>query len=201
MFMISFTMMAQQPVTPDYSKDLTQIKFGLKGGVNFSTQNFGSEINGSSLDLNSTSLTAAHFGLFAEVPISEKLMFKPEALYSVEGSDINIFVTQFQQKFTFIKVPLLASYRIGNNLSLQGGPQFGFLIDETLDVEDDSVDILDSSFKKFEFSMAIGLEYDLSESLLLGARYNIGVSDISNTQEASLRTNNLQVYVGWRLFK
>lgn len=201
LFFMSLTIFAQEPVTPAYAKALGQVKFGVKGGLNFSTQNFEFGTNGNLSGLSTKGITASHFGVFTEIPISEKLLLQPELLYSVEGADINLFPLVFEQKFTFVRVPLLASYRVVNKVSLQAGPQLGFLINEKLDIDDDSVEILEDAYKNFEFSFAFGLEYDLSESLLLGARYTLGVSDMSDIVDASLKTNNLQVYIGWRLFK
>jgi len=192
---------AQESVTPDYAKAIGSVKFGLKGGVNFSTQDFKYATSDDSFDLDSASLIALHFGAFVDIPMSEKINLRPELLYSVEGSKIDLFFTEFEQKFTFIKLPVLISYRIINNLSIQAGPQFGLLIDEDLNVPVDDAEILDSSYKNFEFSAAIGLEYNLSEALLVGARYNIGLTDISDTSGGELKTNNLQLYLGWRLFK
>ncbi len=200
-FLMSLTIFAQEPVTPEYAKAIGQVKFGIKGGVNFSTQNFELISNGNSSSLSTRGITNSHFGLFAEVPLSQKFLFQPELLYSVEGSDVNLFPLVFEQKFSYLRIPLLTSYRIVDRLSLQGGPQFGFLINDKINVEDDSVETLESIYKSFEFSLAFGLEYDLSESLLLGARYTAGVSDISDISDAQLRTNNFQVYIGWRLFK
>ena len=192
---------AQEPVTPDYAKAIGSVKFGLKGGVNFSTQNFDIDSGDEGFDLDTASLTAVHFGAFVDVPLSNTLSLRPELLYSVEGSKINLLITEFKQKFTFIKVPVLLSYRVVDQLSVQAGPQFGFLIDESLDVPSESADIFESAYKDFEFSAAIGLEYRITEAILVGARYNIGLTDMSDISGASLKNNNFQLYLGWVLFK
>ncbi len=189
-----------QPMTPDYAESLSKVSFGVKGGFNFSTQDFNFQTTEESFDLGTASLTSIHFGVFADIPLSEKFGLRPEVLYSKEGAKINLIITDFKQKFDFIKVPVLFRYGISGKLSVHAGPQFGFLVNEELDVDIDDIEIIESAYKSFELSAAIGAEFEISNGFFLGARYNIGLSDMSDTEGASLKNNNFQGYLGVTLF-
>lgn len=201
LFVISVIQLsAQAPMTSGYAKALEGISFGIKGGLNFSTQDFSYETTEDAYDLGTASLTALHFGLFADISLSEKLDLRPELLYSKEGAKINLIITDFKQTFTFLKVPILLAYKPIERLSIHAGPQFGFLLKEEINVPIEDAEIIKSAYKDFELSAALGLEYGLSSKFVLGARYNIGLTNMSENNDISLKGSNLQLYLGFRLF-
>lgn len=189
-----------QDYTASYGNPSNKILVGVKGGVNFSNQNFNYTSSDESFDLGTASLTSYHFGMFAEIPLSNKFRIQPELLYSKEGASINLFITEFKQTFGFLKIPVLLEYQLLDRLSFQAGPQLGIVLTEKLDVPIEDIEIAEGAYKNVEASIAIGTEFDISKRILLGARYNFGITDLSDTEDSGLKTSNFQLYLGVRVF-
>ncbi len=139
------------------------VEFGLKGGVNFATLR--ADDNN---DLNSR--TSFHLGGLAHIHLSKQFAIQPELLYSGQGANFsggNI-------KLNYINVPVLAQYMFGVGLRLETGPQFGFLVG----AKSGDVDVKDS-FNGFDFSWAFGVGYVTPSGFGVDARYNLGLTDIS----------------------
>ncbi|WP_299107978.1 porin family protein [uncultured Tenacibaculum sp.] len=161
-----------------------ETKFGIKGGLNFA------QITGAN-SLKSDRKTDFNVGVMAEIPISEKFSFQPELLYSKQGSSVNL---------DYLNIPLLGKYYLTEGLSIQAGPQIGFL----LSANTNGVNVK-RSFKTFDFGVDVGLGYQFKNGLSLGARYNYGLSNISTgaaNQYASTKIKNevFQVSIGYFLF-
>ncbi len=70
------------------SSDSSSLKFGVKGGANFSN------LYTDNVEDNNV-LTGFNVGVFAKLPISESLAIQPELLYTTKGSELkynNAFV-------------------------------------------------------------------------------------------------------------
>lgn len=176
----------------------SQIKFGAKAGVNFA------DITGKNVD-SFDGRTSFHFGAVAEIEISEKFSFQPELIYSSQGSDYSEdFEGQSFEgtvKVDYLNIPLMAKYYIMEGLSIEGGPQIGFLLsakDEYDDGEDDLKDFLKST----DFGINFGLGYKLDNGLFFSARYNLGLSDNLDNSEfesegAEYKNSVIQLSVGY----
>ena len=142
-----------------------EVKFGIKGGVNFSEINWnnsGNRYRNSDFNL----------GFMSEITISEKFSFQPELLYSGQGgSSINL---------NYLNIPLMGKYYLTKGLSLEAGPQVGYLLSAKTNGTN-----IKSSFNKFDFGASFGLGYKLKNGLNFGVRYNLGLSKINNTNTVS----------------
>ena len=165
--------------------DSKDVQLGIKGGLNSST------ISGDDFgDLDSR--TSFNAGLVAEIPLTERLSFQPEVLYSGQGFDVreidqdNILDTDenIEYQLDYIQVPLLLKAYIVKGLSVEAGPQFGFKIHEEFDYQPNSdggdieIDSDDSYVKDFDTSIALGAAYKFDNGFFLSGRYNLGVTDI-----------------------
>ena len=81
-------------------------------------------------------------------------------------------------------------------LNVQAGPQIGFLLDA-----EGGTDGLKSS----NFGINFGAAYELAGGFFVDARYNLGLSDISDIEvdpifsgDVSLKTKGFQLGVGYR---
>jgi hypothetical protein len=152
-----------------------EVKFGVKGGLNFA-----SVIGAESSQLEP--ITAFHFGGMAEIFISEKFSLQPELMYSGQGfSDGGII------DLHYLNVPLMAKYYVAKRISLEAGPQIGFLLNareggENLKDHDNNVDL----------GVNFGLGYKLDNGLNFGMRYNLGLTDLSVTDNYSKATNKIK---------
>src|SRR5690625_2744600 len=145
------------------------VKFGAKGGVNFS------HIRNSSMDAR----TGFHLGVLAEIFINEQLSFQPEALYSTQGGSFDSESMNSKLNLDYISVPLMFKYYAVDGFNLQVGPQFSFLTKAKYKVANlGSMDVEDS-IESPDFSLNFGLGYEFPFGVFLDARYNHSLTKIS----------------------
>ncbi len=132
---------------------------GIKAGVNFSTLT-GDGVEGLS------NKTGYHFGVTTELGLSDNFSIQPEVLYSTQGAESE----DVDFDINYVNIPVLAKLYVMRNFSLQGGPQFGYVVGD-----DTGFDL-----KEYDLSGAVGAELKI-KSLFLQARYNFGLSDVSDS--------------------
>jgi hypothetical protein len=172
-------------------------RIGVKAGANFST------INGDETD-NLKTLTAFHVGAVAEVPVSDNFSVQPELLYSSQGAkyeESEGYDGKF--KFDYINVPIMAKFNVSNGLSLEAGPQVGFLMsakDEYSSTGDSGSDDIKDDIKGLDFGLNIGAGLKLDSGINFGARYSLGLSNVNDFEGAGDFKNQngvIQLYVGY----
>lgn len=207
LFLIAFTVFG---LTNFYAQDFN---FGAKTGLNFAS------IGGDESE-DWDGKTGFHVGLVAELMLADRLALQPEIIYSSqgakgEGSDSFEGEEESYEvdlKLNYINFPLLAKYYIKEGLSLEAGPQVGFLLSadydytETYSFEGEtetfsgSEDIKDE-MNSIDLAVAAGLGYKLDMGLFFNARYNLGVSNIYSSEDSnddySQNNNVIQFSVGY----
>lgn len=160
------------------------IKFGLKGGVNLS--NFTGDYRGLS------SRVGFQFGGFMEYSLSEKFSIQPELLYSSQGAKLkdSSFDSSYENKtnVNYLNIPVMFKYYVVDKLSIEAGPQIGFLIggktkDDVTFVGGEKYSQSYNSkddFKTLDFGLNFGAGYDFTEKISLGLRYNLGLANIAD---------------------
>ena len=185
-----------------------EIKYGIKAGLNIA--NFGGDTEKTNVrpGFNAGALVEIRFNNFA---------IQPEIFYSQQGSKIkyNIYSGdilseeyEYTSKLGYINVPIIAKYYILEGLSLQAGPQIGFLISAKDKAEatvsgTNMSDEMDSKdlYEKIDFSILGGVGYDLPIGIFFQARYNVGLSNINKDPEAAdikLTNNVFSFSVGYK---
>lgn len=151
-----------------------RIKFGIKGGLNYSDIIEGDGNN----NFDTESKPGFNAGVTVEIPLIAGLQFTPEVLYSQKGYKNTYAAGTFKQTTSFIDVPILASFRLGSAFNIVAGPQVSFLLStknkfennfgavEETRVEDDS-----DRFKKSLVGGVIGFRYDVNDKFDIHARY------------------------------
>lgn len=147
------------------------VQFGIQGGLNFSSLRNVDEPD---------QITAFNAGIVLDIPASERFSFQPGLTYSGQGYSIEDNTVDL----SYLNVPLMLQYRIFHGLSLNAGPQVGFL----LDAKDDDIDLKDS-FESVDFGLNLGISYRFNNGFNLGAQYNMGLSDITDIEELDLSEN------------
>jgi hypothetical protein len=179
-------------ISAQNSKKDEGITFGLKGGLNVS--NFIGEVN------NNTFRTSVHIGIFSEIMISDKFSLQPELLYSGQGFSGSATPGFSRSKYDYINLPVLAKIYIAKKISIEAGPQLGFLVSAKEKTDNDNVSI--SNQKTVDFSLNLGLAYDLKNGIFFQTRYNLGLSNINSGANANAvkYTNSvIQLSVGIKL--
>ena len=149
------------------------VTFGVKAGVNFS--NWGG-------DADTDGIVGFYAGGLADITISEAFHVQPELLYSGEGGE--------DAEISFLRIPVMAKYYVINGLSIQAGPNFGFKVGAD--------DFVDDFTKGFDVGLGLGAGYELANGLMFDARYNIGLTDISDYDDGELKTGYFQFGLGYR---
>ena len=158
-------------------------KYGVKGGLNMS--NF-SNADGSS------SLLAFHLGGFAEFKVSDKFAVQPELLYSAQGAKF----TEGNLNFNYINIPVMAKYYVADAFSIEAGPQIGFLMSAKADGTD-----VKELYNTTDFGLNLGAGYNLNETMSLGLRYNMGLSDVQKDLPSGVsgsKNSSIQLSFGYK---
>jgi opacity protein-like surface antigen len=111
-------------------------------------------------------------------------------------------------KADYLNIPLMLKYGVTDKLFLEFGPQLGFLlsakskIEETYDGEtySEEQDIKDS-FKSIDFGLNFGVSFDVAENIMIGVRYNLGLSNIIDEEDSGddkLQNAVFSLSVGYR---
>ena len=182
-----------------------EFKFGPKAGVNLSTL---------SNSPKAKMLIGFYVGVVAEIKFDDKFSIQPELIYSSQGAKYdysvslgNISGTIFQEKLEYINIPILAKYYIYNGLSVELGPQFGFLVKAE---SKDEISANGTTFENkrdfknevnsFDFGIGAGLAYDLSNGFFVNARYNFGLTKVGKSDQYYKDSKNgvTQIGVGYK---
>jgi opacity protein-like surface antigen len=163
------------------------VRFGAKTGLNLS--NFkGDDVE------NTETKTGFNIGAFLEIGLSDTFTFQPELLFSTQGvkAEDSEGSDSFEQiiKVNYLNVPLMLKYAVSDKFTLEFGPQVGFLLAakfkaiETMDgntvsTEEDLKDI----FKSIDFGLNFGASFDIVDNIFIGARYNLGLSNILDLED------------------
>ena len=170
-------------------------RLGLKGGLNFANvdTNFDTEAR-----------TGFHAGAIATIKLA-KFAVQPEIILSKQGTSFDFDGSDLESNYTYVNVPILAKLYLIGGLNLQAGPQFGFLASAKQDILDEAGNIEDcrevkDQLKGTDISVGLGAGWDLPFGLTIDARYNLGLSDVSDQDGADdIKNQVFQISVGYRL--
>jgi len=186
----STSALAQSDETVKTTRD---IRFGVKGGVNFAT------VTGDDFD-SPDSRTSFHVGLLGEFPVTEMFSVQAEALYSGQGFESDITGAggdKVEYQLDYINVPVLAKVYLTTGLSLEVGPQFSFKVNEEIDTDpnDNPGDFDLDAAKDFDFGLAGGISFRTPGGFFASGRYTYGLTDI--IEDASVKNSVFQLGVGF----
>jgi len=160
--------------------------FGAKAGVNFA--NFSGDIT------DNKALTGFHFGVFAEVELSEALIFQPEILYSAQGTKFEDSGVSVDFNANYINIPLMIKYGVAEGFNLEAGPQIGFLISAEIADQD-----IKDEMESIDFGLNFGASYDFTEDLFAQARYNLGLANAAkDSGDEKINNSVISLSVGYR---
>ena len=180
-----------------------QVTSGFKAGVNFSDVNsFEFNNDGSSAantieDQLDGKRTGYFVGFLVDIPLTEKLSFVPEFIFSQQGKNLESF------RLDYLNLPLGLKLEI-SNLYVNLGPQIGVRVWNP----DRS-----GEFANFEASAFGGIGYIFKSNIFIEARYTLGLTDIFQDNNSTTFSNGggttfsnlegknavIQLGVGYRL--
>jgi hypothetical protein len=185
----AFSFSNAQEETSSNSIDVT---FGAKAGLNLAT------FIGDPEDVDMKA--GFHVGGMAEIALNEKFSIQPELLYSTQGTEAEVVFFNgvneqretLEYNFSYINLPVMAKYYVTEGLSLEAGPQIGFLVnaEAEIDGQTEDADQLLGDLSTVDFGLNFGLGYKLNSGLNFAARYNLGLSNISDESSVDGEFNN-----------
>ncbi len=183
----------------DQAHGQAQFAIGIKGGPNFSK-----------LDVNSSvgdtykSRTGFHGGAFALIKLT-KIGIQPELLFSRQGSNFQFNSGDGEANFDYINIPIILKLYTVAGINLQAGPQFGFLSGGEVKSTVQGITTIQNAkdyYKGSDFSLALGVGWDLPFGLTLDARYNLGLSKINaGTNNVETKNQVFQISAGFKIIK
>lgn len=177
---------------------MAQFHLGVKGGVNIT------KVNGEAF--RDEFRYGYHLGGFAELGLGGNLGIQPEVLWSqyqtrVDSSFSNVYqhslkISNYKDvKLNYLTIPLLLNYKLGSFMSLQAGPQFGILLDQSKNLVENGK----AAFKNGDFAMVGGVQLHIAKIRLQG-RYFAGLNNISDISDQNKWKNQgFQLSVGLAL--
>ncbi len=169
------------------------VTFGAKAGVNFAT------LNGDDAE-DADSRTSFHIGATAEFSLSDTFSIQPELLYSGQGFTESGTNYEGTGKMDYLNLPIMAKFYVAEGLSLEVGPQVGFLLSAKGEIKDDGeteeYDFKDN-VKSVDFGANFGVGYKLDSGINFGFRYNLGLMSVAEEDSDDLKNSVLQLSVGY----
>tara|TARA_R110002049_G_scaffold993_3_gene7137 strand:- start:15824 stop:16480 length:657 start_codon:yes stop_codon:yes gene_type:complete len=194
-----------------------EIKIGAKTGLNLAS------ITGDDVDVSMR--PSFHIGGMAEIPVSAEFYVQPELLFSSQGYKVKD--NDAVGILNYIALPVIGKYYVTDKLSIEAGPQIGYLLSANIKTDDSpapntgggnvetaakasntkasSASTASSAqkqdikeyFKSIDLAFGIGAGYKLDNGINLSARYNLGVSNISEDSSESIKNSVFMLSVGY----
>jgi hypothetical protein len=211
--LIPFFLYSQQWPSQDstHKKQKHSIGIGVKAGFNFSNVTNASQINASSR-------TGYHFGVFLSPSSKSILSSRTELLYSRHGYSYSDSASKANGSIDLDYI-MLAQYvciNITKYVQIQFGGQTGYLLSakadsgQTMNTGNGQANQVVSFYNRFQYGYGGGVEIHPYSGLLIGATYIISLNNLYNFSNVSngsmpsfapnvnLKNNIIQISVGWR---
>lgn len=168
-------------------------QWGVKAGLNLATLSNASDAK---------FRPGLHAGVFGEYVINDFVGVQAELLYSMQGAKANEGGISATMKYDYINLPILAKLYVLEGLSIDLGPQFGYMVSakakgsaEGVSAE---VSVYDEMDNKFDVSFAVGASYKLPFNIDVFARYNLGLTKVLQEESEKFKNSVIQIGVGYR---
>ena len=171
--------------------------FGFKGGYNYSS--FNGDV---AKDNTLKGLSGFYVGALLELPLGDVISLQPEVIYSRQGAawekDYNIPILgkgslKNDIKLDYLNIPVMAKVNLGP-LFLQGGVQFGFLVNKPkVDSYIANVylrNLLDKdSYNSFDFGVGAGLGVKLNQHFFVETRYTYSLTNVFDPNDKHFKSS------------
>ena len=155
------------------------VQLGIKAGANYSN------VTGS--NLKTSPIVNYHAGLVAKIGISKGLSFQPELLYTTQGASYDTALTDYKNELGYIVIPAMLQIHLSKSISLDMGPQVGFLLSEK-----NNFDVQKSN--TFDFTANAGFGLKITNSIFAQARYCLGLTELKPNSD--IKNNVVQLSLG-----
>lgn len=163
-------------VTGDHTDD-AKMKLGLVGGAEFGYQ------------------------------VADPFVVTAGALVSMQGAGQkdNDYFRDVSTTLTYLNIPIMANYYVIPGLALKAGIQPGFMLSAKTKGEEhigggwaEYDHSGTDGYKTFDFSIPLGLSYEFSD-FVVDARYNLGLSNIYDDSNHTVKNSVIMLTVGYKI--
>jgi len=186
------------------SMSAQQVQFGVKGGLNISTESKNENI--AKLSKNPDFKAGIHVGGVVNYAINQTLELEADLLYSMQGYNDHIYVMAEQSlddigyhvTSHYLTLPIAAKFNLAKGIYVECGPQVGYLLakKDNMDGFESENTFSSSNTKKFDFGLFAGLGYRFDSGMFVGARYIHGFTGTSKVFDGG-KNRNIQVSLGY----
>ena len=192
----------------------SDLEFGIKAGANYSKFTPDLSMNGSN-DAVYQRRPGFYLGAYLSKGMSEKLYFQPELNYSLQETDFivkgvevrtndpeagsDVFDIETNISESVIAVPLILRYYFTSSFFVDAGPQVGYIIDRSEEIENDPFEQagnpgagIDYDHDKFELGLSVGAGYNLTRDLIINGRYFFGLIERDGRIKSSVLSLGLE---------
>ncbi|MCL9807829.1 porin family protein [Flavobacterium luminosum] len=174
------------------------VKFGVKAGLNLGTLT--GDLENAFVNSDMKMRTSFNAGGFAEIKLSDKFAIQPEILYSVEGGkqDVSGESEKLIWDLAYVNIPVMAKFYPIEKLSIEAGPQIGFLTKAEATFDGETVADFKDDSKSTAISLNLGAGYDFTKNIFGSIRYNLGMTNIIDENDFDSKSNVLSLSVGYK---
>jgi opacity protein-like surface antigen len=121
-----------------------------------------------------------HFGGYARFSFNERISLTGELLYSNKGYKFNEDIANGSGSLhlNYINLPILFGFKPVNKLTILAGPEFGYRLSAKSKFDSQTVDVSDIWDNKFDFGIAGGINYAITDKIGVELRYVHGLTSI-----------------------
>jgi hypothetical protein len=162
-------------------------KFGLKIGYN-------SSMLSASVNSDASAKGGIALGAYYDIKTKSFLHFQPEINYSSQGENENYMaapngpsIGTTTVTLNYLNIPFILKFDMGKVVNFQIGPQLGILLSgrEKGTINNQPVDTDLKGVFKNDFSMVLGLGFNVTRNINFGGRLNYGLNNIYSTPQGS----------------
>jgi len=155
------------------------VQFGIKAGANYAN------VTGSKINTNA--IINYHAGIVAKIGLIKGLSFQPELLYTTQGASYETALADYKNELGYIVIPAMLQIHLSKSITLDMGPQVGFLLNEknNFDVQ---------KYNTFDASANAGLGLKITNSIFAQARYCVGLTKLQPNSD--IKNNVVQLSLG-----
>ena len=155
------------------------VQFGIKAGANYAN------VTGSKINTNA--IINYHAGIVAKIGLTKGLSFQPELLYTTQGASYETALADYKNELGYIVIPAMLQIHLSKSITLDMGPQVGFLLNEK-----NNFDVQKSN--TFDASANAGLGLKITNSIFAQARYCVGLTKLQPNSD--IKNNVVQLSLG-----
>jgi len=176
---------------------------GIKGGLNASNLYIDDNVT------DENARIGFHAGVYGQLFPSDVFTLQAELLYSTKGSKAvynNVFGDQeVKYNLNYLDLPVLAVFKVADVLEIHAGGYASYLLGANISYEGDFVNDVDEidkdHLKSLDYGLVGGVGINFG-AVQVGARYNLGLAEIADSDEArdllgNSKNSNAQVYIAF----